>query len=252
MSYVSLSFTVLFVALSIALSLWLRLGVERDIIVAAVRAAIQLVVIGYILKWVFASHRLIFILLMVALIIGVAAWNARGRAKGIPGAFWRIAAGLVTTEILTQAVLVGFGVIPFQARYVITTSGMIVGNSMVAAGLLMNRLRREVESGRGEIMAILALGGSPRQAMYPRLVQAIRAGMIPTIDSTKTTGLVQLPGMMTGQIIAGQDPVQAVRYQLMILFCILAGSAVTSIVIGFLTYPTLFNRYQQLREDVIA
>ncbi|EJY56686.1 hypothetical protein URH17368_0651 [Alicyclobacillus hesperidum URH17-3-68] len=248
MSYLSLSFTLLFVVVSLVLSLWLRLGVERDIVIAAVRAAIQLLVVGYILKFVFASHRTVFILLMVALIIAVAAWNARGRAKGIPGVIWSILIGLVVTEIVTQGLLLGIGVVPFQARYVITITGMIIGNSMVAAGLLLNRLQREVENGRAEITAVLALGGSPKQAIYPRLKQAIRAGMIPTIDSTKTTGLVQLPGMMTGQIIAGADPVQAVRYQLMILFCILAGSAMTSIVIGFLTYPKLFTAHQQLRE----
>ncbi|SDW72076.1 putative ABC transport system permease protein [Alicyclobacillus hesperidum] len=248
MSYLSLSFTLLFVVVSLVLSLWLRLGVERDIVIAAVRAAIQLLVVGYILKFVFASHQTVFILLMVALIIAVAAWNARGRAKGIPGVIWSILIGLVVTEIVTQGLLLGIGVVPFQARYVITITGMIIGNSMVAAGLLLNRLQREVENGRAEITAVLALGGSPKQAIYPRLKQAIRAGMIPTIDSTKTTGLVQLPGMMTGQIIAGADPVQAVRYQLMILFCILAGSAMTSIVIGFLTYPKLFTAHQQLRE----
>ncbi|KRW92155.1 membrane protein [Alicyclobacillus tengchongensis] len=248
MSYLSLSFTLLFVVVSLVLSVWLRLGVERDIVIAAVRAAIQLLVVGYILKFVFASHQTVFILLMVALIIAVAAWNARGRAKGIPGVIWSILIGLVVTEIVTQGLLLGIGVVPFQARYVITITGMIIGNSMVAAGLLLNRLQREVENGRAEITAVLALGGSPKQAIYPRLKQAIRAGMIPTIDSTKTTGLVQLPGMMTGQIIAGADPVQAVRYQLMILFCILAGSAMTSIVIGFLTYPKLFTAHQQLRE----
>ncbi|WP_067620057.1 ABC transporter permease [Alicyclobacillus acidiphilus] len=246
MTFLSLSFTLLFVVVAMVLSLWLKLGVERDLVIASVRAVIQLLLIGYILKFVFASHTVLFILAMVALIVGVAAWNARSRAKTIPGVIWPILAGLVATEIATQAVLLGIGVIPFQARYIITISGMIVGNSMVAAGLLLNRLQREVTNGEAEITMVLALGGTPKQAIYPHIKQAIRAGMIPTIDSTKTTGLVQLPGMMTGQIIAGADPVQAVRYQLMILFCILAGSAITSIVIGFLTYPRLFTSYQQL------
>lgn len=80
----------------------------------------------------------------------------------------------------------------------------------------------------------------------PFLKQAIRASMIPTIDSAKTTGLVQLPGMMTGQIIAGADPIQAVRYQLLILFSFIASAAITSIVLGFVTYPSLFSPYQQL------
>lgn len=246
MTFLSLSFTLLFVVAALVLSMWLKLGVERDLVVATIRSVVQLLIVGYILKFVFASHVTLFILAMVALIVGVATWNARSRAKSIPGVIWPILVGLLVTEIVTQGVLLGIGVVPFQARYVITISGMIVGNSMVAAGLLLNRLQREVVSGQAEITTVLALGGSPKQAIYPHLKQAIRAGMIPTIDSTKTTGLVQLPGMMTGQIIADADPIQAVRYQLMILFCILAGSAITSIVIGFLTYPKLFTKYQQL------
>lgn len=246
MSFLTLSFTLAFVAVSIILSLWLKLGLERDLIVAVVRAAVQLLLVGYILKFVFHTDNVVLILAMVALIIFVAAWNARSRAKAIPGVLWRILAGLIATEVITVGLLLSLRVVPFEPRYVITISGMIVGNAMVASGLLLNRLQREVSSQRAEINAVLALGGSPKQAIFPHIKQAIRAGLIPTIDSTKTTGLVQLPGMMTGQIIAGADPVQAVRYQLMILFCILAGSAVTTIVVGFLTYPKLFTPLQQL------
>ncbi|WAH36923.1 ABC transporter permease [Alicyclobacillus dauci] len=246
MSFATLSFTLAFVALAMVLSLWLKLGVERDLLIATVRATIQLIIVGYILKFVFDVNNAFLIIAMVLLIILVATLNARSRAKAIPGVWWRIAAGLVITEVVTLGVLLGLHVVPFQPRYVITISGMIVGNAMVAAGVLLNRLQAEATSQRAEIDTVLALGGTPRQAIWPHLKQAIRAGLIPTIDSTKTTGLVQLPGMMTGQIIAGADPVVAIRYQLMILFCILAGSAVTSIVIGFLTYPRLFTKYQQL------
>lgn len=247
MSILSLSFTLAFVVVALVLSLWLKLGVEKDLLIATVRSVIQLLIIGYILKFVFHVGNVGFILAMVALIIFVATINVRSRAKHIRGIGWRIAAGLVTTEIVTQALLIGFHVVPFEARYVITISGMIVGNAMVASGLLLNRLQGEVVNRRGEIEAVLALGGTPRQAIHSQLKQAIRAGLIPTIDSSKTMGLVQLPGMMTGQIIAGADPVQAVRYQLMIVFCILAGSAIASIVLGFLAYPRLFTEHHQLQ-----
>lgn len=246
MSFLTLSFTLAFVALALGLSLWLKLGVERDLLIAMVRSAIQLLIIGYVLKFVFRANNTLLILLMVALIIAVATQNARTRAKKIPGVWWRIAIGLTTTEVITQGLLIGMKVVPFEPKYVIPISGMIVGNAMIASGLFLNRLQSEVSSKRAEINTVLTLGGTPRQAIYSHLKVAIRAGLIPTIDSTKTTGLVQLPGMMTGQIIAGADPVQAVRYQLMILFCILAGSSVTTIVLGFLTYPKLFNKYEQL------
>jgi putative ABC transport system permease protein len=126
---------------------------------------------------------------------------------------------------------------------------MIIGNSMIVSGLLLDRMRAEARARRDEIRLVLSLGGTPKQAAASVLRGAVRASMIPTIDSTKTTGLVQLPGMMTGQIIAGADPIQAVRYQILILFAILAAAALTSIILGLLAYPSLFNRYQQLVVD---
>lgn len=250
MSFLTLAFTLAFVVVALVLSLWLKLGVERDLVIATVRAAIQLILVGYILKFVFQANNAVLILAMVGVMILVATLNARTRARAIPGVGWRIAAALVVTELVTQGLLIGLKVVPFEPRYVISISGMIIGNAMIAAGVFLNRLQSEAGNKRNEIEAVLALGGTPRQAIYPHLKQAIRAGLIPTIDSTKTTGLVQLPGMMTGQIIAGADPVQAVRYQLMILFCILAGASITSILIGFLTYPLLFTRFQQLSHRI--
>lgn len=111
------------------------------------------------------------------------------------------------------------------------------------ASLLLNRLKAEVVARKAEINVILSLGGTPKQAVHIILKDAVRASMIPSIDSAKTIGLVQLPGMMTGQIIAGADPVQAVRFQLVIVFSSLAVAALTSIILGKLVYRALFNKY---------
>lgn len=250
MTFLSLAFTLAFVVLSLGLSLWLKLGVGKDLLIATVRAIIQLLLVGYLLRFVFHVGNVFLILAMIGLMIWVATMNARGRAKDIPRVGWIIAAGLVVSEVVTMGLLLGMHVVPFQPKYVIPISGLVIGNSMVACGVLLNRLHHQVRNSKSEIDAVLALGGTPKQAMFPHVKQSIRAGLIPTIDSTKTTGLVQLPGMMTGQIIAGADPVQAVRYQLMILFCVLACSALSSIVVGFLTYPRLFTRHQQLQWGV--
>ncbi|MBX6395994.1 MAG: iron export ABC transporter permease subunit FetB [Alicyclobacillaceae bacterium] len=246
MSLLTLSFTLGFVALALGLSLWQKLGLERDIVVATVRATVQLLIVGYILQAVFALRGPVFILLMIALMLAVAAHNAAKRGVGVPGIVWRVLAALALTEAVIQGFLLLLGIVPPTPQYVIPISGMIIGNAMVAAGLFLNRLHSEAGARKGEILLLLSLGGTPKQAILPVLKSAVRASMIPTIDSTKTTGLVQLPGMMTGQIIAGADPVQAVRYQLLILFAILASAALTSIVLGFLTYAKLFNAHQQL------
>ncbi|ATY85859.1 iron export ABC transporter permease subunit FetB [Kyrpidia spormannii] len=246
MSLLALSFTLGFVVLALILSLWQRLGMEKDMIVSTVRATVQLLIVGYILKVVFSIQGPALILAMILLMLVVATFNAAKRGRGMPGIHLRILFALTLTEAVTQAFLLLMRIVPPTPQYVIPISGMIIGNAMVVAGLFLNRLRAEAENRKEEINLILSLGGTPRQAIQPVLKTAVRAGMIPTIDSTKTTGLVQLPGMMTGQIIAGADPIQAVRYQLLILFAILASAALTSMVLGFLTYPRLFNTYQQL------
>ena len=156
---------------------------------------------------------------------------------------------LVVIEVLTQSILLGFRIVPPTAQYIISISGMMIGNSMVLSILFLNRFTAEVEAHRDETELILSLGGTPKQAIHRQLLQSIKASMIPTIESQKTIGLVQLPGMMSGQIIAGADPIQAVQFQLLIIFLLLTTAAVTSVLLGFLSYPSLFNeRMQLLRE----
>ncbi|MCY0892728.1 MAG: iron export ABC transporter permease subunit FetB [Acidibacillus sp.] len=246
MSLLTLSFTLAFVAIAVILSTWLKIGVQRDIIVAAIRSSIQLLAVGYVLKIVFGLNNPVFIVLMVIVMIVVATQNAAKRGKGIMGVSWRILIAITIAEAIAQSLLMGLHIIPAKAQYIIPISGMIIGNAMIVSGLLLNRLQSEASSHRQEIVTLLALGGTPKQSMMPYVKQAIRASLIPTIDSTKTTGLVQLPGMMTGQIIAGTDPIIAVRFQLVVLFTFMASAMIASITLGFLTYPTLFNRHQQL------
>ncbi|MCL6637799.1 MAG: iron export ABC transporter permease subunit FetB [Alicyclobacillus sp.] len=245
MSVWSLAWTLAFVFLAMALSGWQRLGLSRELVVAAVRACVQLFLIGYLLKVVFHLNNLWLTAAMVTLMVCVAADNASRRGQGVAGRFWRVFVAVSATEVCTQGFLLAARVIPPKPSYVIPISGMIIGNAMVAAGLFLHRLRHEAAARRGEILVLLSLGASPKQAARTVVKAATKASMIPTIDSSKTIGLVQLPGMMTGQIIAGADPVQAVRYQVLIVFAILASAAVTTVVLGFLTYSRLFNAYQQ-------
>lgn len=250
MTYGTLALTLIFVLIPLILSKTLRLDLEKDTLVATIRSIIQLIAVGYILKFVFESDSFIYIVLMVALMIVAATLNVRKKGKAIPGITWKVAVTLLFVEILTQGILIGFQITPPTAQYVIPISGMVIGNSMVLAILFLNRFTAEIESHEDQIELILSLGGTPKQAIHTRLMQAIKTSMIPTIESQKTMGLVQLPGMMSGQIIAGADPIQAVQFQLLIVFLILTTAAVTSIALGFLSYPTLFNeRYQLLKPN---
>lgn len=246
MSYLTLSFSLIFVLIPLLLSKVLKLELEKDVVIATIRSIIQLLIVGYILTFVFESEQITYTILMVALMIGAATQNARKKGASIQGITWKLILTFIFVELLTQGILLGFNIIPAEPQYIIPISGMVVGNSMVLSILFLNRFIAEVEARHDETELILTLGGTPKQAIHNSLLTSIKASMIPTIESQKTIGLVQLPGMMSGQIIAGADPVQAVQFQLLILFLLLSTAALTSILLGFLSYPTLFNKRMQM------
>lgn len=241
MTITALSFTLLFVIVTMLVSAWKKLGLERDIAVGTVRAAVQLLAVGYILQFVFQAEHPLLLVLIIALMIVIASHNAAKRGKGVRGVFWRIALAIAMTEGLLMAVLLGLGIVDATAQYVIPLSGMAIGNAMIVAGLFVNHLNREVESHRAEIETLLSLGATARQAIRIRLKQAVKFSMIPTIDGMKTVGLVQLPGMMTGMIVAGADPVEAVRYQILIVFAFSCSAAVMSMLLSALIYRLWFT-----------
>ncbi len=246
MSFFTLSLTLIFVFIPLMLSKALNLGLERDTIIATIRSIIQLLAIGYVLQFVFHTENLLFIFMMVLLMIVTATLNVRKKGASIRGITWKVAVTLVFVEVLIQSILIGFRITPPTAQYIISISGMVIGNSMVLSILFLNRFTAELGARKDETELILSLGGTPKQAIHSQLTQAIKASMIPTIESQKTVGLVQLPGMMSGQIIAGADPIQAVQFQLLIMFLLLTTAALTSAMLGYLSYPSLFNQRMQL------
>ncbi|WP_320938840.1 ABC transporter permease [Lysinibacillus capsici] len=246
MTFTSLSLTLIFVCIPLFLSKILKLDIEKDTLIATLRSIIQLLAVGYILKFVFDANSYSYIFLMVALMIIVATLNARKKGAGIKGITWKIALTLVMIEIITQGVLLGFHIVPATAQYIIPISGMLIGNSMVLSILFLNRFTAEITNHKDQMELILSLGGTPKQAIHRQLINAIKASMIPTIESQKTIGLVQLPGMMSGQIIGGADPLQAVQFQLLIIFALLTTATLSSVMIGFLSYPALFNERMQI------
>ncbi|WP_040285390.1 ABC transporter permease [Sporosarcina koreensis] len=246
MSWLTLSLTLIFVLIPLLLSKTLHLGLEKDTLIATIRSAVQLIAVGFVLKFVFESEHAVFILLMVLLMIGAAVQNARHKGKAVKGITWKLFVTFAAIELITQGVLLGLHIVPATAQYIISISGMVIGNSMVLAILFLNRFTSEIESHRDQTELILSLGGTPKQSINRQLLKAIQASMIPTIESQKTIGLVQLPGMMSGQIIAGADPIQAVQFQLLIVFLLLSTAAMTSVLLGYLSYRSFFNEQMQL------
>jgi putative ABC transport system permease protein len=246
MSSISLLFTLAFVGVAALISRWQKLDLEKDLLWGTIRAALQLLAIGYALAWVFQNDSLLANVTILAVMVTVATVSAAKRGKGLPGIHWRILIAISLATSSTVGLMLLLRIIPFSVRYVLPFSGMMTGTAMTTASLLLNRLQGEMEARRGEVEVLLALGATPRQASARVVRAAIRAAMIPNIDVLKTVGLVQLPGTMTGQILAGQSPIEAVKYQILIMYALTATAAVCAILLGLLSYQLYFNEEAQL------
>ncbi|WP_239706225.1 MULTISPECIES: iron export ABC transporter permease subunit FetB [unclassified Mammaliicoccus] len=249
MSITSLILMVIFIIIPIVISKSLKLGLEKDTVIAGIRSFIQLLIVGYILQFIFDKDNPIFMILMVVLIIGAATQNARKKGLSIPGITWKLLLAYVSIELITQGILIGLKIIPPTPQYVIPITGMVIGNAMVLSILFLNRFISEIQQNENLVKLILSLGGTPKQAIHKQLITSIQTSAIPTIEQQKTIGLVQLPGMMSGQIIAGADPIDAVFFQILIVFILITSAVTTSVILGFLSYPTLFNSKKQLIES---
>ena len=246
-SFGNVAVAVVMVAVAVGLSRWRRLDLERDIVVASVRAFVQLMAIGYVIDLIFRSRSALAVLAMLAAMIGFAAFTSAQRLKGLPRRFWIALAAIGLSSIATLGLMVALGIISRDARYLIPIGGMVIGNSMNVASVTGVRLMEDTRTQRALIETALALGASPRQAAQSVLRRAVRLALIPTIDSTKTMGIVFLPGAMTGMIIAGAKPLDAVRLQVVIMYMLLTAVAVTAVTVGLLVVGSLFTAEQQVR-----
>jgi UDP-glucose/iron transport system permease protein len=240
--------TLALVALAAAVSFWRKADLERDIGIAALRSFIQLTAIGYVIKLIFEADTLwlVFALLTVMVVFG--ALTARGRAKKVPGAFWPLLIALATAGATTLGLVVALGVFEATARYLVPVGGMVIGNAMTASAVALNRLGDEMSDSRARIEATLALGATAQEAAQPTVRRALRSGMITLVDSTKTTGLIFFPGTMVGMLLAGANPTDAVRLQLILLYTLLGSVAIAGLVATTLAYRNFFTPAQQLRE----
>jgi putative ABC transport system permease protein len=236
------------VALATGVSIWQHADLERDIAVATIRSFIQLTVIGYVITLIFNQNNLTLVIALIAAMVLFGALTARHRARRVPHAFWPLLIALALAGTTTLALVVALGVFKPQARYLVPVGGMVIGNAMTAAAVALNRLGDDVNDAAPQIEATLALGATPTQAMRPILRRSLRSGMIPLIDSTKTTGLIFFPGTMVGMLLAGAAPIDAVRLQLILLYVLLGSVALAALTAVLLAYRNFFTEAHQLRE----
>ncbi len=239
--------SLILIAVAVGISRWQRLGLEGSILVAVARATGQLLLVGLGLGLVLADGApLIWSWLWVAGIIVFAAVTVQRRAPAIPGLF-RVAVGAqVLTAVISLGVIFGLSIFPLEARTLVPVSGMILGNALSSAVLASRRLVEEFTDKRDELEARLALGCASHDAARPYLLVVLRTAMTPQIESTKAVGLVFLPGAMTGLILAGVDPLDAVLVQLALMLLILGGVATVSAVITLGAGHRLFTPDERL------
>jgi putative ABC transport system permease protein len=240
--------TLALVALAAAVSFWRRTELEKDLAVAVLRSFLQLTAVGYVIQAIFDSDSLWLVALLLSGMVAFGAATARSRARAVPGALKAIVPALALAAVVTLGLVVALGVFEPEPRYLVPVGGMVIGNAMTAAAVALNRLADEVHDRAGLIEATLALGATSRQAASGLVRRSLRSGMIPLIDSTKTTGVVFFPGTMVGMLIAGAEPLDAVRLQLILLWALLGSVALASLVAVSLGYRGFFTPAHQLRE----
>jgi UDP-glucose/iron transport system permease protein len=240
--------TLALVALAAAVSFWRKADLERDIGIAALRSFIQLTAIGYVIKLIFEADTLALVFALLAVMVVFGALTARSRAKKVPDAFWPLLIALAIAGASTLGLVVALGVFEATARYLVPVGGMVIGNAMTASAVALNRLGDEMADSRERIEATLALGATAQEAAAPTVRRALRSGMITLVDSTKTTGLIFFPGTMVGMLLAGANPTDAVRLQLILLYTLLGSVSIAALVATTLAYRNFFTAAQQLRE----
>lgn len=236
------------VAVAAAISLWQRLGLERAVIWSAARALVQLLLVGALLALLLEPGRSLW--WSWAWTVGMVAYAgdvARRRAPEVPRLGLLATAAFAAAAVVTLGVIFGLRIFPLQPRTLVPIAGMMIGNSMTATVLVARRLVDELRDKRDEVEARLALGQPSRQAAGPYVRVALRSALSPQIETTKATGLVFLPGAMTGLILAGVPPVHAVLVQAVVMFLVLGSVATTTVVVALGLIHRLFTRDHRLR-----
>ncbi|KAH1070527.1 hypothetical protein GLYMA_03G175800v4 [Glycine max] len=240
------------VCLAVALSFYQKLGLELEMVVAIVRAFIQLSIIGFVLEFIFRQDNAGWILLAYLFMVSIAGYTAGQRAKHVPRGKYVAGASILTGTAVTMLVLVALSVFPFTPRYIIPVAGMMVGNSMTVTGVTMKRLRDDIKTQMNLVETALSLGATPRQATHEQVKRALILALSPVVDNTKTVGLISLPGAMTGLIMGGASPLEAIQLQIVVMNMMIGAATVSSIMATYLCWPAFFTKAYQLETKVFS
>ena len=245
-SFAGLALASSLVLIAVALSMWQRLGLSRQILWASFRALIQLLAVGIVLAFLLRPDTsLWWSIAWVLLMLPFAADVVGRRAPQVPHVRRLSLIAFSVTSLVILGLLFGLHIFPLEPRTLVPLAGMIIGNSMTATVLVATRIVSEFQDNRALIEIRLALGFRAQDAFRPYVRSALKTALIPQIETTKAVGIVFLPGAMTGLILAGVDPLEAVRVQIVVMYLVLGSVAIASSTVALGLSRMLFTPDQR-------
>lgn len=236
--------------LTLVLAIWQRLDVTRSLVWATGRSVVQLLVMGYSISFIFQWRNPWAVGAILLVMVTIAARVAGNRLQKVKGlAIW-IWGSLFLATLFTLAYALLLIIQPpewYDPRYIIPLTGMVLGNAMNSGALAGERLLSRMEQSQGELETRLCLGASPHQAIAPYRQEAIRASLLPTLNSMMVMGLVSLPGMFTGQVLGGSPPLEAASYQILIVLMIAFANLLSALLVTQGIAQRSFNAAWQLQ-----
>jgi putative ABC transport system permease protein len=222
-----------------------EIHLEHETAVALVRGFVQIVAVGSILVLVFRGPSWTSVFVLLFMMLAAAATSAR-RAQGISGAFVVSFYGIAGGAGVVIASMTVLGVIDPRMASLIPVGSMIIASAMNSVALALERFRSELAANVGLIEAGLALGAAPNRVVAPHVEAAVSAAMIPRIDTLRALGIVWIPGLMAGMVLAGSDPIYAAIYQFVVVAMIVAASGLSSVISALLIRGRAFSAAEQL------
>jgi putative ABC transport system permease protein len=239
----------LLVAISLGIAAWWKIPVKKDMAIGSIRAFIQLTAVGYALKYIFGLESIWLMSLAILTMTVIGAHTAAARLTEVKHAYVITFLSISLSASVTLGLLLLLDIISLEPRYMIPLSGMMISNSMNSTALTMNRIVSDLRQNREAIESALALGKSWRVASHKYQKSAVIAGMISLLNFLKTAGIVALPGAMTGMILAGAEPVQAIMLQIIVAYMLTGAATISSVVSLELTVRRFFTPQHQLILD---
>jgi putative ABC transport system permease protein len=246
LTYGQVALAALLIAVNGAISVALQLRMERLLLIASLRTIVQLLLVGLVLEWVFHVQQWYVVLGLAGLMTLIAGVTAAGRnERRYPGIWLNTvlsvwASAWIVTAFALFAVTQGIERW-YDPQYAIPLLGMVLGNTLNGISVGLNTFTESLVTRREQVESLLALGATRWEAARPPFRHAVRTGMIPIINSMMVVGIVSLPGMMTGQLVSGMAPIEAVKYQIVIMFLIASATALGTVGIVLLSFLRLFN-----------